>query len=377
MMASLQTTAVALGSVGSDAIQIREAVAADNEALLQLTRVTPMAGKISLRIDRDPDFFALPQARGETRVFVATYEDKIVGCMSASIHTAYVRGVLERVAHASDLKVHPDFAGRRLAVRLISTIENYLRACGVDLSFSLVADGNQRVMVLCEGRHATPVPVMLGRFLVDQILSSPFVLRSKRYRVDEANANDLVEIAAMLDRKHRERNFAPPVATSDLERAIAGPPHFRRIMVVRESGHVIATLTLEDTKYLRQNVLVSLPPYLRVALGLLQILALTVPRWRIPRVGEPFAALYVRFLACGEGHEEAVRCLLAQARVEAFRHRFAFVSIGIHERDPLRSAVFGLPRLGFTSHAMATSVIQQGRVESLTEQIPYEDYALV
>ena len=377
MTARLHTPAVTLVAVESGAIKIREAVAADNEALLQLTRETPMAGKISLRIDRDPDFFALPQARGETKVFVATFEDKIIGCMSASIQTDYVRGVLERVAHATDLKVHPDFTGRRLAVRLISTIENYVRDCGVDLSFSLVADGNQRVMVLCEGRHATPVQVMLGRFLVDQILPSPFARRSKRYRVEEAEAKDLPEIAELLDRKHRQLNFAPPVAAGDLERAVAGPPHFRKMMVVRESGHVIATLTVEDTQHLRQNVLVGLPPYLHVVLGLLRILTLPVPGWRIPRVGEPFANLYVRFFACREGHEEALHCLLAQARVEAFRHRFTFLSIGIHEHDPLRSLVSGLARLGFTSRAMATSVIQQGRVKSLTDQIPYEDYALV
>lgn len=377
MTGALYTPAVTHAPAESDAIQIREAVPADNVALLQLTRVTPMAGKISLRIDRDPDFFALPKARGETRVFVASFENRVVGCMSASIHTAYVRGVLERVAHATDLKVHPDFTGRRLAVRLISTIENYVRDCGVDLSFSLVADGNQRVMVLCEGRHATPVQVMLGRFRVDQILPSPFARRSKRYRVEEAEAKDLAEIAEMLDRKHRERNFAPPVAADDLERAVAGPAHFHKVMIVRESGHVIATLTVEDTQYLRQNVLVGLPTYLRVVLGLLRILALPIPGRRIPRVGQPFATLYVRFLACAGEHEEALRCLLAQARVEAFRHRFTFLSIGIHERDPLRTLVTGLPRLSFTSLAMATSVIQHGRVKSLTDQIPYEDYALV
>jgi GNAT superfamily N-acetyltransferase len=377
MSPTLHAPAATPVSVESDAIRIREAVTADNKELLQLTRVTPMAGKISLRIDRDPDFFALPEARGETMVFVATCADKIIGCMSASIHMAYIRGVLERVAHATDLKVHPDFTGRRLAVRLISTIESYLRNCGVDLSFSLVADGNQRVMVLCEGRHATPVQVMLGRFFVDQILPSPFARRSKRYRVEEAEAKDLPEVAEMLDRKHRKRSFAPPVAAIDLERGLAGPPRFRKVMVVRQSSHVIATLTVEDTQHLRQNVLVGLPTYLYFAIGVLRILTLLVPGLRVPRVGEPFATLYVRFLACHEGQEEALRYLLAQARVEAFRHGFTFLSIGIHERDPLRSLVSGLPRLTFTSHAMATSTIQQGRVKSLIDQIPYEDYALV
>ena len=363
----------------SGLIEIREAVEADNNALLELTRITPMAGSISLRIDRDPDFFALPRARGETIVFVATSGNKVVGCMSAAIHTAYVCGVIESVAHATDLKVHPHFTGKRLAVRLISAIENYLRYRGVDLSFSLVADGNQRVMVLTEGRHGTPVQVMLGRFFVAQLLPSPFARRSGPYRVEEARSEDLPEIAEMLDRRNRAQNFAPPVSVADLKGpgASGASPHFRKMLVVRDSGHVIATLTVEDTQSLRQNVLVGLPPYLRVALGVLRILALPVPGLRIPHVGESFATLYVRFIACTQGHEGALRRLISHARVEAFRHRFTFVSIGLHESDPMRSVVRRIPRLTFISRAMATSVIQQGRVKGLVNQIPYEDFALV
>ena len=360
-------------------IEIREAVAADNEALLALTRVTPMAGRISLRIDRDPDFFALPRARGEIIVFVATCQGLVIGCMSASIHRAYVCGVAEKMAHANDLKVHPLFTGKRLALRLISAVENYLRVQGVDLVFNLVADGNQRVMVLAEGRHGTPVQVMLGRFFVDQLLPSPFRRRSERYRVEQARGEDLPEIAAMLDRSGRERNFAPPVTAADLKERVASPASgsFRKMMVVRDAGRVVATLTVEDTQSLRQNVLIGLPMSLRFALGVLRALALPVPGLKIPRIGAPLAILYVRFLACAEGHEAALRSLIAEARVEAFRRRSTFLSVGLHERDPLRFVVAGIPRFSFTSRAMATSLITPDRVKSLVDQVSYEDFALV
>jgi ribosomal protein S18 acetylase RimI-like enzyme len=375
----LEVPATAESRIEKDGIEIREAVASDNEALLELTRLTPMEGTIALRIDRDPDFFALPRARGEAVVFVATYGERVVGCMSAAIHAAYIGGVLEKIAHATDLKVHPEFNGRRLGVRLIRQTEAYLRGRGVDLTFSLVADGNQRVMRLSHGRHGTPVPVMLGRFFVDQLIASPFRVKSKRYRVEEAGPRDLPEIAEMLDRNSRERSFAPPVSVADLEGATAGavPARFRKMLVVRESGRVIATLTIEDTQNLRQNVPIGLPWSIHLALAVLRLLTLPVPGLRIPRLGEPLAILYVRWMACAEGHEPALRVLLSEARVEAFHRRFIFVSVGLHERDPLRSAVAGLPRLTFTSLAMATSLIQPDRVQGLADRIPFEDFALV
>ena len=70
----------------SNRIEIREAVAAGNEALLALTRASPMGGRIALRIDRGPDFFALPRARGAAVVLVAMHEQNVLGCLPAAIH---------------------------------------------------------------------------------------------------------------------------------------------------------------------------------------------------------------------------------------------------------------------------------------------------
>ena len=365
-------------SPGGHGIQIREAVASDNDALLELTKLTPREGRIALRIDRQGDFFALPRARGDVIVFVATFEKRVVGCMSAAIHMAYVDGMPERIAHATDLKVHPEFNGRQIGARLIATTEAYLVNRAVDLTFNLVADGNQRVMRLSHGQHGTPVPVMLGRFFVDQLIASPFAGRSKQYVVEEALPQDFPAIAAMLDQNNRDRNFAPPVSAADLEEAEAARSvRFRKMLVAREAGQVVATLTVEDTKDLRQNVLVGLPWPLRLALGGLRLLALPLPKLRVPRLGEPLAILYVRSMACVDGCDSALRVLLSVARAEAFRRKFVFLSVGLHERDPLRSVVSGIPRLTFKSQAMATSLIHRDRVKDLIDQVPFEDYALV
>jgi hypothetical protein len=89
------------------------------------------------------------------------------------------------------------------------------------------------------------------------------------------------------------------------------------------------------------------------------------------------ATLYVRSMACVPGHETALQWLIAEARVETFRKKFTFLSVGLHERDPLRFVVAGIPRFTFTSRAMATSLITPNRVKSLVDQVPYEDFALV
>ena len=143
-------------------VEIREANEADNEALLALTRATPMEGTISLRIDRDPDFFALLRLRGEGKVLVASRGCDVAGCISAALRTVYVGGVPETIAYVGDMKVHPKFSGSRVALRLIQALERGLRLAGIDACFSVVAEGNQRAMPLFEGRLGIPRWTPLG-----------------------------------------------------------------------------------------------------------------------------------------------------------------------------------------------------------------------
>src|SRR3984957_8348684 len=87
-----------------DRVEIREAGEADNEGLLTLTRITPMAGTISLRTDREPDFFALLRLRGKSKVFVAVRGREVVGCLSVALRTAYISAVPQTIAYIGDMK---------------------------------------------------------------------------------------------------------------------------------------------------------------------------------------------------------------------------------------------------------------------------------
>ncbi len=364
-----------------DGISIRLATQADNSALLDLTRASPMAGRIALRIDRDPDFFALLRARGDFVLFVATHQDRIIGCMSAAIYPAYIQGRIERIAHAGDLKVHPGFTGRRLALHLVSAIEHHLRAHGIDLSFNLVADGNHKVMTIALGKHGTPIQVMLGRFLVKEILPSPSPRRDPRYTIADAAPADLPALARMLDSFARARNFARPTTLANLQLRLAEATRsapFTRILVARgRDGQPVATLTLADTEHLRRNILIGLPTALRLALPLLRLLFAPAPGIRIPQLNQPLHMLHLHHMGCDEAHKAALKPLIAEARSIAFRQRATFLSVGLHERDPLRSVLAGLPGFTFTSRAMATSLITSNRVTGLLDAVPYEDFALV
>jgi hypothetical protein len=139
----------------------------------------------------------------------------------------------------------------------------------------------------------------------------------------------------------------------------------------------VATLTLTDVAAVKRNVLLDAPSLLRGALTLLRIVAAPFPGLQVPRIGHSLKLMNVRYAACEDGHAPALQSLIRLARADAFRHRFSFLSLGLHERDPLRSLISGIPRFTFSSLAFATSLGSPARLTKLADGIPFEDYALV
>src|SRR6202522_2579569 len=204
-----------------DRIEIRQADETDNEGLLTLTRITPMAGAISLRTDREPDFFALLRLRGRSKVFVAARGREVVGCVSVALRTAYISKVPETIAYIGDMKVHPRFSGSPVAVSLIKALETDMRLAGIDVGFCVAADGNHRVMPLFEGRLGMPRWIPLGRFLVNGLVPSLFKSYSKRYLIDAAQVADMPAITTLLDRFHRSRHFAPQLREDEIPQILS------------------------------------------------------------------------------------------------------------------------------------------------------------
>jgi hypothetical protein len=361
-----------------DRIELREASEADNMGLLALTRLTPMAGAISLRIDREPDFFALLRLRGKGKVFVAARGREILGCVSVALRTAYISGVPETIAYIGDMKVHPSFSGSRIALRLSGALHADMRLAGIDIGFCVAADGNHRVLPLFEGRLGMPRWIPLGRFHVNGLLPSLFRNHSPRYAMNAARAADLPAIAELLDRFHRSRQFAPQLGDDEIARTLSpSGDSYPKTFVALQQQRIVATLTLCDTDQIKRNVLLNAPAALKGALAVLRVAAAPFPGFHVPRIGQALRVLSVRYAACEDGQLAALAALLALARAEAFRSRFTFLMVGLHDRDPLRSLVRGIPKFTFSSLAFATSLRDPEGLEKRVEGIPFEDYALV
>jgi hypothetical protein len=353
-----------LGNDTGSSTDIREATAADNDRLLRLASLTPMGGQISLRIDRYPDFFRLLNLRGPNKVFIAERDGEVIGSISSASVTARVNGNLETVRYLGDLKVNPRDRKSRLAGRLVLRMHEYLRATGADIIYCTAADGNEAVIPVFEGRLGLPRFERVGIFRVLQLVPSPFKETRKTRPVQQERISpDLIRIYNDYFSRYR---FGPIFREDSFESA--------RHLAVRCQGKIRAALSLVDTDGARQNVLIGLPLGLRIALFLLR----AVPIVHLPRLNEPIRMLYIRAFGFEAGYEDAFHALIQKARNIAFEERYALLTIGLHEADPLIKLFARYPKFTFRSVGLVASLKNRRKdIDELLKGIAFEDYSLI
>ncbi|WP_297693650.1 GNAT family N-acetyltransferase, partial [uncultured Eudoraea sp.] len=125
-------------------VNYRRANFEDNKGLLELTSEAGMDGDISLRIDRHPDFFKLLELRGETAVFVAEENDRIIGSLCVSTQDVYIDQKICPVNYIGDFKVALSARNRGIGLELTNTVAKWLMEKDADLVFLNVSKGNTR-----------------------------------------------------------------------------------------------------------------------------------------------------------------------------------------------------------------------------------------
>jgi GNAT superfamily N-acetyltransferase len=368
-------------------ITVREAEQADNPGLLALTRATPMDGRVSIRIDRDPDFFALVRLRGRGKTFVAIVDGRIVACFSVTYRTVFVNAQPRTIGHMGDLKLDPRHRGQRVLFRILRAAFDYMDTQDVNMYACVAARGNERVMSLLRSRLFLPEWRSAGNFRVYQMLPAFFRRRDPaggRYAIALAGNSEIAAVCDLCNGFNASYQLAPVLDGTAL-RAPETPPSVQppcRVFTARHDGAIVATLSALDLANVKQIYVAGVSSPMRFLLRALGAARRFIPRLAVPQMGAPLKALFLRNAAYAPGHGEALRALLAHIRHLAFREGYSLVTIGIHEHDPLGFMVSGVPRYAFQSTLLLATrpgpniARDPALIDSVLGGIPAEDFSV-
>lgn len=349
-------------------IHYRLATNADNKQLVELTSASGMAGDIALRIDRKPDFFKLLNMRGQSKVFLALDDDRIVGSICVSLEDVYVGGQIYPLQYFGDFKIAEPYRNKFIGFRLCKELEKHVFAIGADLAFLNYAKGNTKPTRFLSNRPNIPDFESIGMFNIHQFIGKKKKTFHSVYEVKASLVTD--NLLAFLNSHFIKYELSNVITSEKLEGTT--------VFTVQEDTKIIAALCLLDTMKAKQNVVTSVSLKMKYLLKILNSLNSILGLSKMPALNEPVPMIYIKYLAVRNNEKKLVRLLINHARHIAFEKSYSFVSIGVHEKDPLNSCLSFLFKLTFNSVGMVLSLKNNRElIEKVKKGIPFVDYSLV
>lgn len=340
----------------------------DNQQLLDLTASAGMAGETALRIDREPDFFSLLEMRGPTKVFVALDNNKIIGSLCVTLQQIYVGGQVFPLQYIGDFKVHESYRNKGIGLQLCNEMADYVISIGSDLAFLNVSKGNTKPLSFFSNRPNVPNFENIGMFNIYQFIGTKNNESSSQYKIEEIPVDD--ELIDFLNLHYNKYEMGPVIT-----REKSGGS---RIFTIRDKNKIIAAMCLIDTMHVKQNVVTRLSWKLKYPMKIMNLLGSLFSISQLPLLNEPVRMMYIKYLAVNNPEKKLVRSLISHARNIVYEKSYSFVSLGLHEKDPLNSCFSGLLKLKVNSVGMLLSIKNNKTlIEKVKQGIPFEDYSLV
>jgi len=311
-------------------------------ALRELLRDTPLAGSISISLEREPSFFAAESLLGpEHETVVALENGAVVAAGSISARQRFINGEAMRVGYLSGLRLSQSCRGRAAILRSGYDEFRRIHARGgpsIYLS-SIIADNEPARRFLERGLEGMPTYRFLSEFVTLVIQcrrptrawnsTSKFLRKLQRegFRfIPECEGNSS-EIAGLLNRYNRNYQFAPVWEARDL-----CPDNME--VIYSRTRTPVACAGIWDQRAIKQSVVRSYSGALRWARPFMNLVATVIGTSRLPAVGDSLSHVYVSPLAVDPDQPELMQHLISLLRTRAEAQSADYLTVGFDARDP-------------------------------------------
>lgn len=311
----------------------------DDPDIRRLLRENPMPGKISISLEREPDFFADACLRDESKqTIVARGKGHVICVGSCTFRQRFVNGERRRVGYLGGLRLDESHSGRFDILRRGYEFFHTLQAdTPADFYFTSIAADNVPARHFLErGLRGMPRYEFIGEFVtlllptigaahLDSTSGQPNVERSK-----------LVE---QVNESNRLYQFAPYWSADELFALESLGLRTDDFLVTEGGGRIGVCAALWDQRSFKQTVIRDYAPALKRTRTLANFLSKLVGRPILPAIGTTLAYATVSHLAVGGDRSGAMVECVAALQSRAANRKLDFISLGFAVNDPRLAAV--------------------------------------
>jgi hypothetical protein len=336
--------------------RIELASRADDADLRFILANTPMPGSIALAFQREPCFFAAAEVEGRERQVVVAREsttNRVVGFGCRSLRQGYVNGRNAAVGYLSGLRLLPEHRQRGLVARGYRFFKRLHQDARVSLYLTTIAQDNTPAVDLLTSRRAgLPAYHFAGKYhTVALPLRRRWWVGGDDMQIRPAVHGDREAILAFWHEHGPRRQFFPHYGACDLFQANGALQGLQAsdVLLAYRGSKLVGTLGAWDQGAFRQTVVQGYGPALRWLRPLVNLWATVRGGPRLPPAGSVLRYLTAAVPLAAADDAGVLSRLLAAAQARYRAGPYPYFLVGLHETDPLLSALRRLPGRWYTT----------------------------
>ena len=327
---------------------LRLATPADNSALRNLLRASPMPGSISLSYEREPDYFTTAGMEGSLSQTVVNVENEsgiVLGTGTRVVCPMYLNGEAREVGYFGHLRVNFQRPwglsfGRELARSFRKMHELHGDVRTPFYLMSVISDNLAARRILTSDLPGMPHARSYARMFTYAV--APRQLKRKiplpkNMQLGRGTPEQVPEILACLQRNGPQKQFSPYWSSETLFSPGRTPNlHPQDFLVVVSGSRVVGCLALWDQTPFKQTVVRGYSGWMALMRPLINLLARFIDFPHLPQISAQIPYCFASHLAIDNDDAGVFASLLRAAYNETIRKGFNYFMLGLAETNPLR-----------------------------------------
>lgn len=315
----------------------------DDFALRQVVEATPMEGRVSLTLRREPSWFSGAVVDGrERQVLVCrdTATGQVVGEACRSMREVFVNGAPSQVGYLSNLRLLPEHRKCSLLARGYRFLHELHQDGRVPFYLTTIAAKNDVALdALTSGRAGLPQYHPAGDFHTLAIALPRKASKggSGESGIRQARPEDLPRLLEFWSAHGPMRQFFPQLRADDFLNANGAMRGLTldRLLICERNGRIAGTLAGWDQHDFRQTVVRAYRGALHWLRPAYNVWSDLRGRFGLPRPGAAFRYLLAALPVVERDDERIYAALLSALMRQAAGGPWSHLLTGLHAADPL------------------------------------------
>ena len=308
----------------------------DERELRNFVASMPMPGSISIRFERNPDFFEAAKVEGELSetLIVRSEEDRITGIGCRSEKRAFINGKELSLGYLSGLRVDLRHRSFKYLSQAYKELKGLHEKGSSKIYLTTIVDDNIRAQkVLESGRSSLPKYNYFGQYLTYVVPSYKFH-GNAGFEIKLASKQDLPTLVDFLNKEGRRKQFFPKYKIEDFEDGLL--KGLNKIYLAFKDGEVCGCMGLWDQHRYKQIFIDSYSLPMKFIRPLYNIQAFLRRKPGLPGEGKELNSLKVAVPVAQNDSPEILCTLLARISKEAQKIKRPLL-YGLHEKDAFKT----------------------------------------